>query len=213
MAEDSMILAVRREVLFGGNGDYFQGFREAGEVDYEARILERPEWVRRGDVEEDPRFKQPIPYAMVVNPSLGQVFAFKRAKKVEGKYDEARLQGKWSWGVGGHVEPSDQAENILTAGFLRELGEEVTIHGDVRKVRNIGCINDDSNPVGQVHFSLLYVVETNATLITPKDPEIAEGRLRDVQDLSQLCKIPEFQAENWSRIAVAPLIAYLRQAS
>jgi len=211
MGDDQTILVVEKDLLFGNGNDYFQGFRKAGQVDYERRILEGRRWMWRGIAEENQHFKQPIPYAMIVNPFEQKVFAFKRAKK--GKYDEKRLQDKWSWGVGGHVEPSDQAENPLEAGFLREIGEEVEIVGTIIGKSVVGYINDDLDDVGKVHFGLLYVVETNGILITPKDPEIAEGRLMDVSELSQMCEAADIIVENWSRIALNPLEAYLRQAS
>lgn len=212
-----MILAVRRDVLFDRNKDYFQGFREAGTVDYKERILKigNTVWMRRSEAEKNPNFKHPISYLMIVNPSKKQVFTFQRAKK--GDYDEARLQEKWSWGVGGHVEASDSliGDDVLQAAFSRELKEEVIFEGETqgRKIKNLGYINDDGNDVGKVHFGLLYVVETDATSVRPNPDNhgIAKGRLMRLAELEIMCRNPKrFQVENWSRIALEPLKKYLK---
>lgn len=60
---DKTIMAVDRAYIFGEcNEDYFTGFRPVGKVDYQKRILDNSRFIRRGALEEDSLFKQPIPY-------------------------------------------------------------------------------------------------------------------------------------------------------
>lgn len=172
-----------------------------------SRIVDNFKYMRRGLAEEDPTHKQPVGYAMVVNPSLKQIFAYQRSAK-DSNYTEKRLQGKWSWGVGGHIEKFDiENGNPLHASMLRELEEEVYIDGSVNP-RVIGYINDDSNAVGTVHFGVLYVVETDSKIVKPKDAEIDNGRLRTIDELEKICSSSDFAVEEWSRISLEPLKQY-----
>ena len=102
--EDMEIIVVEKEILFGK--EYFEGFKPQYHVDFESRILSNLKSMRRGDAEKDPSHKQPIGYALIINPKTKEVFAYQRSSK-DKNYGEKRLQGKWSWGVGGHIEPFD----------------------------------------------------------------------------------------------------------
>jgi len=196
--EDAEILVVNTKKLFGDH--YFDGFQSKQFLDYESRILEHFTYMRRGDAEVDLAHKQPIPYAIVVNPKLKKVFVYKRSPKA----GEGRLHGKYSWGVGGHVEKIDSSENPVHSSFLRELKEEVDIKGKT-DVKVLGYINDDSNSVGKVHFCILYLVETDATEVIPKADEIATGGFKDIAELRSLCSDDSVEVETWSQMAVDAL--------
>jgi len=202
--DNQIILAVPTALLFPNGKNYFQGFSAHSKVDFQERILTYCQWLRRGDIEEDPGYKHPIPYAMIVNPKKSLVFSYQRAKG----HDESRLAGKWSWGVGGHVDSRGTSTNPLAESMLREVNEEVDFaDGKIEFHRVLGYINDDSNAVGKVHFGILSVVETDATLITPKDSEIFRGEFKSVSELEKISQ--EEDVENWSRIALEPLRDYL----
>jgi predicted NUDIX family phosphoesterase len=202
--EDQRILVVERDLLFGN--DCFQGFKACAGIDYEGRILTNLKIMRRGDAENDPTHKQPIGYTIVANPSIGKVFAYQRSVK-DKEYGEKRLQGKWSWGFGGHIEASERYnENPISDSMFREVTqEELEIIGNIQKPKVIGYINDESNSVGTVHFGILYLIETDAQKVNPKDPEIARVELMSVGELEKLCSTPSVEVENWSRIALEPL--------
>ncbi|MFA5061499.1 MAG: NUDIX domain-containing protein [Candidatus Pacearchaeota archaeon] len=205
MKSEKLIMVVERKILLGNES--FQGFKPQNQIDYESRILDNFKYMKRGLAEEDPTHKQPVGYAMIVNPSLKQIFAYQRSAK-DANYTEKRLQGKWSWGVGGHIEKVDiENGNPLHASMLRELEEEVNINGSVNP-KAIGYINDDSNDVGKVHFGVLYVVETDSEIVTPKDSEIDNGRFRTIDELEKICSSSDFAAEEWSRISLEPLKQY-----
>ena len=206
--EDERILVVNQRVLFAHN-EYFQGFRPAEENNYELAIVESGKFARRGDVETDFSLKQPIGYCLVVNPALGKVFVYRRAPSTNSRGD-GRLQGKWSCGIGGHIEMPDQSQgNPITKSMSRELQEEVTIHGKVQGINVLGYLNDDSNDVGRVHFGILYTAVTDASLVEPKAPEIKEGRLRTIAELEDLCRNPRIKVEGWSKIALDPIKKFL----
>jgi len=205
-----MIMVVKREKVFPS--DYFQGFRPADEIDYESRLLQGFAYRSREEMENDPSYKQPIGYALIVNRRARTVFAYRRSSR-DGEYREKRLQGKWSWGVGGHIERCDQGNgNPIRMSMLREVGEEVGLRNP-GEPEVLGYINDDSDPVGKVHFGVLYVIPTRATTIKPACPELKEGGMRPVEELASLISAPGVVVEEWSKISLPPLLAYLAPGS
>ncbi len=198
---DKHIVVVPRAELFSELS--FQGFLPAEEYDFETRVRQHLAYTMRAAAETDPSLKQPIAYCLIVNPAQGLVFAYRRASESR-NYQEARLQGKWSWGVGGHIEKFDLADDPIRASMLRELDEEVDIPAPV-EVSVVGYINDDSNPVGQVHFGILYQVATAATDVKPKGLEMAWGGLVDLSRLEEILASPECEVETWSQIAMPAL--------
>lgn len=218
--EDQMILTVGRDILFNDNKDYFNGFEIIEKTDFESRILKNSEYMRRGkegqlalgkvSAEESPEFKQPIGYALLINPKLKTVFAYKRASKDE-NYTEKKLQGKWSWGVGGHIEQSDICQNPIRESMKREIQEEVKMNGRIYDIQPLGYINDDSNSVGSVHFGILYAALTDSTEVKPtKEHEIDRGELMTLGQLEEIMTTPGCDVETWSQIAMGPLKAFLR---
>lgn len=187
---------------------YFEGFLSSHEHDYQGLILGNFKYLRRGDAEVDPTHKQPISYCVIVNPELKKVFAYQRAVKDE-QYTEQRLQGKWSWGIGGHIEEVDADNgNPIHESMLRELWEEVEIEGTMN-IKTLGYINYDNDDVSKVHFGILYLIETNATEVKPKDAEVAQGGFYSLAELEDICKSPECTVEAWSQIAMEPLREYM----
>lgn len=214
---DMRILVVEKNALFGD--DFFEGFRAHDKVDYESRILANLKIMRRGNTSENlnhpegnaemnPNYKQPIGYILIVNPQIKKVFAYQRAVKDE-HYGEKRLQRKWSWGIGGHIEAKDSKGNPLRESMLREMDEEVHIDGTILRTRILGYINDESNSVGQVHFGIVYLAEING-IAKPKDKEMAQGEMLSLSELEQICSLKESSVENWSKILLIPLKNYFQ---
>lgn len=199
---DEQIMAVKREELFQEN--HFQGFKPQQPVDFENRILKKFLFMRRGDAENNPDYKQPIGYVLIANPALKKVFAYRRSQSG----GEGRLYGKWSWGVGGHIDKIDSADgNPIRASINRELAEE--IRAKIINLRVLGYINDDETPVGRVHFGILYLAETDSEDVVPNSAEIAEGRLRTVQELDEIVSSKKHPVEEWSLISLDSLRAAL----
>ena len=202
-----IIMALPVESLFSLSS-CFEGFQAHSVFDYERHILDNPHYMRRGDAEHDPSFKQPIPYALIVNPRTKQVYAYERATDVSHAH-ESRLHGKWSWGVGGHVEQSDSGEDPLRLCLEREvLREEVSDLGKV-SIRILGYINEEDKGVSAVHFAVLYLVETDVDSVSPKDKEMAKGGFVSLSELEEICASPDCIVEGWSKMAFPVLKNYL----
>ena len=184
---DQDVLVVSREELF--QETYFEGFRDDG--GYEDIILEEYEWMRRGDAEEAPSYKQPIPYILMKKDDT--YFCFRRSGS------EERLHEKWSWGVGGHVDRVDDEGNPLMNGLRREIEEEVGV--SECDVEQIGYINYDSDDVGKVHFGMLYIAEIHED-VSVEDDEIDTYRFLSVDAMRELIEKENVDVEEWSRIAL-----------
>ncbi len=193
-------MVIRREKLF--KDDYFEGFMETDKVDFQKRILNNFEYIKRKDAENNPNYKQPIGYAVLINKESRKIFVFKRAVKNE-DLTEKRLQGKWSLGVGGHIDEDDsQEENPIKESLLREIMEEVRLTGSVEEASVLGYINDEANSVGEVHFGILYLVEVSGNVF-PKSREMSQGSMRKIEEVKN--NLAEQNTEGWSRICLTLL--------
>lgn len=112
----------------------------------------------RNQAEENPAWKQLIPYCAIIYEN--QVFCVERL----GEQGEARLHGKLSIGLGGHINPTDgPAKGLVARALQRELEEELVLPRAALPVAQpIGLLNDDSDAVGSVHFGLVHCLEIPA---------------------------------------------------
>jgi predicted NUDIX family phosphoesterase len=167
----------------------FQGF--SGRVDHYLPALLKPEHLRylpRDAAEDDPEFKQLIPY--VVLRHEGKVFHYHRAGG-----GEARLRAKRSVGIGGHIASVDGAgADAYRAGMERELAEEVELPAVLRE-RCVGLINDDATPVGQVHLGVVHVLDLAAPSVLCREAGLAGGGFAGLDDLRK----DREAFETWSR--------------
>ncbi|MEK6917635.1 MAG: NUDIX domain-containing protein [Nanoarchaeota archaeon] len=216
---DQKIIVVNKDILFDNGKDFFEGFRPAKSLDYESRILQNMSVMRRGstsepadypngNAERNPNYKQPIAYVIIANPETGRIFGYQRSSEKQ-NYSEDRLQGKVSWGFGGHVEPKDGVKNPIRESMRREISEEVDVRGEILGEELLGYIYHDHD-VHQVHFGMLYLIKTNAKLVLPKDKEIAWIKPFSISDLEKLCAQNGVEVEAWSRSALGPLKKILR---
>jgi predicted NUDIX family phosphoesterase len=199
------IMVVDRATLFAEG--YFQGFAPAAAANYQDVILDNYFYIKRGEAEVKPEFKQPIAYCIILNRETNKVFAYQRSAKKE-NYAEKRLRGKWSWGIGGHIDKIDTENgNPIEASMLREIEEEIHIK-DFAPIKVLGYINDDETEVGEVHFGVLYLIETTSR-VKPKDEEIAFGEFTPIDQLQEFCDDEDASVESWSEIALPALREYL----
>ena len=116
-----------------------------------AELASVAHFVPRAPAETNPALKQLIPYVVVRRG--GEVFCTERLSRG----NEARLHGKLSIGIGGHINPGEGAD-IVNEGMRRELHEELAL--DVEPdAQLIGLINDDTTDVGSVHWGLVFIAD------------------------------------------------------
>jgi predicted NUDIX family phosphoesterase len=176
----------------------FQGFRSFDPALF-AFLLEPKhlEYRPRGLAEEDPSFKQLIPY--VVLSCGSQLFHYTRG----GKGTETRLRALRSIGIGGHISADEDAtaRNPYRAGMLRELHEEIDIQATFGESM-FGLINDDSMPVGQVHLGVVHLLELAEPRVTPKEDAIALPGFAPLAELQ--AATGEF--ETWSQFVMQAMV-------
>ena len=190
------VLVVPREILFCNEGAAFQGFREISATPYLQMIAESALFLPRDDVEEDPSYQQIIPYAVVsFSPAPENEEWFLMQRKKGG--GEKRLHNLYSLGVGGHINPIDGAinEEIVERALLRELHEELFVP-DALEIVPIGLLNDDSNPVGEVHFGMVFKITVNERTVEVREHEQLEGSFTSVEELGSRSD----EMETWSRL-------------
>jgi predicted NUDIX family phosphoesterase len=153
----------------------------------------------RSQVEEDPSYKQIIPY--VVFRSGNVVFCYKRGQS----QGESRLHRLRSLGVGGHVSEEDaQGGRTLDAyetALRRELEEEVAV-GSAGRIRRVGLINDDATPVGRVHLGVVHLYELERPDIAPREDGLAEAGFVAIPIVQSL----RLEFETWSQIVIDSLL-------
>ena len=150
-------------------------------------------YLARPDAEEDPSYKQLIPYCLFRHGDL--IFHYTRGTK----QGEARLHAKKSVGVGGHISTLDrdsQQETYL-AGMERELDEEVSIETGYRE-QLIGLLNDDSNDVGKVHLGVVHVFDLDKPQVLPREESMIDAGFAPLSQLVE--EIDSF--ETWSQICL-----------
>jgi len=180
---------------------HFQGF--STDTEHYLQELLSPEHTSyrpRPEMEEDPSFKQLIPYVIFqYRDAEGQIHLFQYTRgKGQG---EKRLHQKRSIGIGGHISSEDAAEvNAYDEGMRRELAEEVIIDTEYTE-RCVGLINDDETPVGTVHLGVVHVFDVTQPNVAPHEDEIADAGFRPLSEL--LNEIEQF--ETWSQISLQAL--------
>ena len=125
--------------------------------------------MRRGDAEEDPTYKQVIPYLVLRD---GERWFLMRRTRAGG---DARLHDLWSIGVGGHLNPGD---GDLEGGLRREWAEEL-VADFVPEFEPVGLLNDDTTPVGAVHVGLVFVADAAGRPVDDPRDRQAERVVRD----------------------------------
>ena len=185
-----LVFGVPTASLIAATGEV-EGFRASDLSLLEAceRIEPLGEFRPRDRVEEDPSFQQIIPYVALT--CRGTVLLLERLSKG----GEARLHGKLSIGVGGHVNPEPAgADPLLVRGLRREVTEEMAIaDGTALHPELLGFIRDTSNAVGEVHFGLACRIELPEP-VEVRETETLRGRWVPTAELAEVVE----RMETWS---------------
>ena len=144
-------------------------------------------------MEQDPTFKQLIPYC--VFRCNGEVFYYQRGTA----QGEARLHAKRSVGVGGHVSTLDMDGELTPylEGMKREIEEEVEI-GTGWQEKCVGLINDDETEVGKVHLGIVHIFDLDNPKVRPREKSMIHAGFARPSEL--VLQIDEF--ETWSQICL-----------
>ncbi|MCS4485659.1 NUDIX domain-containing protein [Staphylococcus americanisciuri] len=193
---DEQITVVPRAVLFDNEQNAFNGFIAYNDARSKAilKTLAQYEVKRRGDMEEDPSFKQLISYCILENED-GEILVYQRLTGG----GESRLHGLASIGVGGHmndVPGEDDIMAIIEENASRELLEEVGLPvEDTAGLEHIGFINDDNNEVGRVHIGVVFKIKVHKEQVEVRETDTLSIHWQSVETISDLS-----QFESWSAL-------------
>jgi predicted NUDIX family phosphoesterase len=162
-------------------------------------------YMNRSDAEQDKRYKQLIPYVLLI--CNDKILRYRRGRGGQ----ETRLHGLYSVGIGGHISEEDHGlfsnNRGYQEGMRRELVEEVAV--DEVKEAAVAVINDDSTEVGYVPFGVVHVMHVvnenvagrRSGIVGPEFISIVEA----VKDPSGY--------ESWSRFCLEHLDVLLSKAT
>jgi predicted NUDIX family phosphoesterase len=174
------IVVVKRKLLFE-KIEHFNGI-----INYNPKLIDliknNYELMDRNAAEINEEYKQIIPYF---------VFKYKDKYFLMQRKKDGVLGNKYSIGIGGHMNESDISDSIIEWG-MREFHEEVEYKGQFES-KVIGFINDDSNPVGKVHFGILILIIGKSYNIKVKS-ELKSGFLATIDQINSLYE----KLEGWS---------------
>jgi predicted NUDIX family phosphoesterase len=207
---------------------HFQGFTD--DVDrYLPGLLEGEQvsYRPRSEMEQDPSFKQLIPYMLFCHHQPdGSVHLFQYTRGAG--QGESRLHAKRSVGIGGHVSTLDTGpgyattgaetghqgaetghqgaetghQNVYREGMQRELAEEVVIETQYTE-QCVGLINDDETPVGKVHLGVVHRFDVQSPAIRANESEIQNAGFRPIEEI--IADLNQF--ETWSQIVIRALFS------
>lgn len=169
---DEQIIVVPRNILFNDEKNAFNGFLHKNNINGKDifNALSKYEVKRRGDMEDDPMYKQLISYCLLENEK-GEILVYER---LTGGGEE-RLHGQSSIGVGGHMNDvvgADSINEVLRVNAQRELEEEVGLASeDSQNMEYLGFINDDNNEVGKVHMGVVFKITVSTSDVEAKETD------------------------------------------
>lgn len=206
-------LVVPKRILLGDSP--FQGFIRLNTRDLTSVIMKNFRYEPRGDaLEADTSLKQVIPYIWILNPDTKKVFLYQRAKHdtPAGEHIETRYLGKYSGGVGGHIDEDTEqhSKDPITDAMLRELKEEVAMN-NYPTPKFYGYLNDETDSIGTVHFGLIAIAETAEEVHAKAEEGLISGRFYDITEVDKLMNDPKAVFENWTRISWPDIRAYMLQ--
>lgn len=151
----------------------------------------------RSEMEEDPSFKQLIPYVLLQWDDPQGVPHLFRYTRGSGQ-GEKRLHAKQSVGVGGHISSEDaDSDDLYRTGMLRELHEELVIESKYEE-QIIGLIYDPSSAVGQVHLGIAHLFKMHGADVRNNESGLVDSGFVSVQEIRD----QRDSLETWSQLCV-----------
>jgi predicted NUDIX family phosphoesterase len=182
--QTELVLGLRREEVPGGVD--WRGVVERPLAPYLDALRARGEFRPRAEAEQDPSWKQVIPYLVLRDGD--EIFLMRRTRAG----GDERLHDRYSIGIGGHVNPQDED---VHGGLVREWQEEIEADFAPDFVP-IGVLNDDDNDVGAVHLGLVFVADARGRPVSIRERDKLEGRFASWAEVAAVAD----RLETWSAL-------------
>jgi predicted NUDIX family phosphoesterase len=164
----------------------WHGLRTDGMAAFVTALESDGRYEPRDRMEIDPSCKQVIPYLVLRDGH--RIFLMQRTT---GGVD-ARLHGRFSIGVGGHLNPGDGG---LLGGLEREWREEL-VADFVPDFRPLGLLNDDTTEVGSVHLGAVYLADAEGRSVAIRETDKLSGAFAEPEAVAAVAD----RLETWSRL-------------
>jgi len=201
MPQEEQVLVIERKVL--EQVGIFQGLT----FDV-ARYLRKffiqgvPRFMPRSQVEENPAYKQLIPYVLMSYED--KYLSYIRGRRA----GEARLVGNRSIGIGGHINPVDNEiplfdtdfSELYRAAVEREVAEEVSVE-TTHTNRVVALLNDESNEVGSVHLGIVHHWILDSPKVSRREQMITQMAFMTLAELHEV----RDTLETWSGLCLSRL--------
>jgi predicted NUDIX family phosphoesterase len=163
------------------------GLRTDGLEDFVVALEQLGRYEPRALMEADPTYKQVIPYLVLRDAE--RLFLMRRTSGG----GDPRLHGRFSIGVGGHLNPGDGG---LLGGLRREWAEEL-VADFVPEFRLVALLNDDTTEVGTVHLGAVYIAEADGRRVAIRETDKLTGAFATLAEVAAVVD----RLETWSRLA------------
>jgi predicted NUDIX family phosphoesterase len=188
---DEQVLVVPRELVPAG-ADWY-GLRFGDLPSFVDVVARDGRYEPRDAMEDDPRFKQIIPYLVLRD---GERYFLMRRTRAGA---DQRLHDRWSIGVGGHLNPGDDG---LLGGLRREWREELEADFEP-EFEPLALLNDDTTDVGAVHLGVVFVAEAAGRPVAVRERDKLTGAFATPADVGAVIE----DLETWSRLVFEALEA------
>jgi predicted NUDIX family phosphoesterase len=188
--KNEYVLVIPTEML--NQIGYFQGINV--DINKYLDLINKEQLFKlRVKVEDDPNYKQIIPYVLLHHKKT--LLSYRRGSLLT----ENRLFNNYSVGIGGHISIDDPGlfSERYEIGMKREVKEEVHINTPYNS-KIIAVLNDDSNKVGKVHFGIIYTFSLKRPMVRKKEKSINDLKFVDYEYLRK----NYVSYENWSKICI-----------
>jgi predicted NUDIX family phosphoesterase len=183
-AASELVLGVPRALVMPEGG--WRGVRTHDLAPLLRTIAREGTFRPRAEAEEDPTWKQVIPYLALRDG--GRIFLMRRTRAG----GDARIHDRWTIGIGGHVNPED---GDVAAGLQREWAEELAADWEPEPTL-VGLLNDDSVAIGRVHLGVVFVAEMAGRAVTIRETHKLSGQLVTPADVRAVYE----HLETWSQL-------------
>jgi len=197
MNQQEQVLVIERKIIEQAgifNGLMFDVDRYLSEI----FVRGVPRFMDRSQVENDPGYKQLIPY--VIMSYDGKYLSYVRGKRA----GETRLVGLRSIGIGGHINPADDMPlfnndfyETYLAAVDREVAEEVAVE-TTHSNQIVALLNDESNEVGSVHLGIVHHWALDAPKVDKREQMITQMTFMTPEELLEI----KDTLETWSGLCV-----------
>jgi predicted NUDIX family phosphoesterase len=185
-----LVLGLDKTLVPGGLD--WRGVRALDLAPYLRAIDQHGTFRPRGEAEEDPSWKQVIPYLALRDG--GDIFLMRRSRAG----GDVRLHDRYTIGVGGHVNPQDGG---ILGGLRREWAEEMAADFEP-EFKALGLLNDDDNAVGAVHLGLVFSADAAGRPVEVRETDKLEGNFVPLADVADVVDL----LETWSALLFTYLI-------